>query len=67
MEAVGRLVLDPYSGVLYSSSPDVFNEVDQFVAAGHPVEEAIELVSQGKKQIETTLQNQVTETLEAAE
>ena len=35
--AVGRLVLDPYSATLYSSSPGVFAQIESLVRAGQPV------------------------------
>ena len=43
--AIGRLVLDPYSSTLYSSSPQVFASIDRKVAAGLTMAEAIEEVS----------------------
>ncbi|PKP97254.1 MAG: type-IV secretion system protein TraC, partial [Alphaproteobacteria bacterium HGW-Alphaproteobacteria-13] len=45
MLALGRLVLDPYSSTLYSSSPQVFASIDRKVAAGLTMAEAIEEVS----------------------
>ena len=45
MLAIGRLVLDPYSSTLYSSSPQVFASIDRKVAAGLTMAEAIEEVS----------------------
>jgi conjugal transfer ATP-binding protein TraC len=43
--AIGRLVLDPYSATIYSSSPKVFAEIEALVAQGLPMEAAIERVA----------------------
>lgn len=43
--AVGRLVLDPYSAKLYSSSPRDFAEIERYVHAGLTMDEAIERVA----------------------
>ena len=43
--AVGRLVLDPYSATIYSSSPKVFADIEALVAQGLPMEAAIERVA----------------------
>ena len=43
--AIGRLVLDPYSATLYSSSPQVFSQVQAQLATGLPMEMAIERVA----------------------
>ena len=43
--AVGRLVLDPYSATLYSSSPRVFSEIEEKVRSGLPLPDAIERVA----------------------
>ena len=43
--AVGRLVLDPYSAALYSSSPRVFSAIEDFVRQGVPLADAIERVA----------------------
>lgn len=43
--AVGRLVLDPYSATLYSSSPQVFSAIEEKVRAGLPLPDAIERVA----------------------
>lgn len=43
--AVGRLVLDPYSATLYSSSPRVFAGIEELVKAGVPLPDAIERVA----------------------
>ena len=45
MLAIGRLVLDPYSSTLYSSSPQVFASIDRKVASGLTMAEAIEEVA----------------------
>jgi conjugal transfer ATP-binding protein TraC len=45
MLAMGRLVLDPYSATLYSSSPNVFAAIDEKTAAGLTMAEAIEEVA----------------------
>ena len=43
--AIGRLVLDPYSATIYSSSPKVFGQIESLVAQGLPMEAAIERVA----------------------
>ena len=43
--AIGRLVLDPYSATIYSSSPMVFAQIEALVAQGLPMEAAIERVA----------------------
>ena len=43
--AVGRLVLDPYSATLYSSSPRVFSEIEDKVRSGLALPDAIERVA----------------------
>lgn len=43
--AVGRLVLDPYSGAMFSSSPRTFASIEALVAQGLTMEEAIERVA----------------------
>src|SRR3546814_896411 len=45
MLAMGRLVLDPYSATLYSSSPQLFAAIDSKTAAGMSMAEAIEDVA----------------------
>jgi len=40
--AVGRLVLDPFSATVYSSSPAVYAAVESLVAQGLSMNEAIE-------------------------
>jgi conjugal transfer ATP-binding protein TraC len=42
---VGRLVLDPYSATLYSSSPRVFSEIEDKVRGGLALPDAIERVA----------------------
>jgi conjugal transfer ATP-binding protein TraC len=44
-QAVGRLVLDPYSATLFSSSPDTFAAIEARVATGEPIDAAIEAVA----------------------
>ncbi len=43
--ACGRLLLDPYSRVLYSTQANDFARVNQFCSQGIPLEEAIEIVA----------------------
>lgn len=43
--AVGRLVLDPYSSTIFSSSPQVFAQIENWVKQGLTMEEAIERVA----------------------
>ena len=43
--AVGRLVLDPYSATLYSSSPRVFSDIEERVRGGMALADAIERVA----------------------
>ena len=45
MLAVGRLVLDPFSATVYSSSPAVYAAIEALVAEGHSMDEAIERVA----------------------
>lgn len=45
---VGRLVLDPFSAALYSSSAGVFAEIDRLRKAGHSPEDAVERVAFGR-------------------
>ena len=42
---LGRLCLDPYSAVLYSSKPDVFAAVERLAAAGVSLPEAVRRVA----------------------
>jgi conjugal transfer ATP-binding protein TraC len=42
---VGRLVLDPYSATLYSSSPAVFGRIERLMEQGYTMDEAIEMVA----------------------
>ena len=60
--AVGRLVLDPYSATLYSSSPWVFAGIEELVKGGVPLPDAIERVAFPHHHAETT-----SDFLEAAE
>lgn len=43
---VGRLILDPYSKILYSTSPKEFAGVQKLVKGGHSVHQAIEEISE---------------------
>ncbi len=43
--AVGRLVLDPFSATLYSSSPSVYAAIQSLIASGLRIDEAIERVA----------------------
>lgn len=43
---VGRLILDPFSKILYSTSPKEFAAVQSLIKAGYKVENAIEEVSE---------------------
>ena len=45
VQAVGRLVLDPFSATVFSSSPSVFAEIEARQAAGATMSEAIEAVA----------------------
>ena len=47
IEAQGRLVLDRYSATVFSSSPQVFAEIEELVASGMAMSDAIEIISQG--------------------
>ena len=43
--AVGRLVLDPYSATLYSSSPRTFAAIERLMGQGFTMDEAIERIA----------------------
>lgn len=43
--AIGRLVLDPYSATVFSSSPQVFAAVERLVERGFPMAQAIERIA----------------------
>ncbi|MGF7151636.1 conjugal transfer ATP-binding protein TraC [Sphingomonas zeicaulis] len=45
MLAVGRLVLDPYSATVFSSSPKTFAAIEALIHDGHTMEGAIERVA----------------------
>ena len=45
VQTVGRLVLDPFSAIVFSSSPSVFAEIEARQAAGATMSEAIEAVA----------------------
>ena len=44
-ECVARLVLDRFSGTLYSSSPHVFAQIEDYVQRGYRMPDAIEAVA----------------------
>ena len=48
LQTVGRLVLDPYSATIYSSSPATFALIEQFQAEGLTTEEAITRIAYGQ-------------------
>ena len=50
--AVGRLVLDPYSATLYSSSPQTFAAIERLIEAGVSMDEAIERVAYPDRYLE---------------
>ena len=43
--AVGRLVLDPFAGTLYSTTPAVYSAIEQLVGRGHSLQEAVRMVA----------------------
>lgn len=43
--AVGRLVLDPYSATLFSSSPQTFARIEALIGEGLSMDEAIERIA----------------------
>ena len=44
-EAIGRLVLDPFSATLFSSSPETFAAIETEIARGHQLADAIERIA----------------------
>ncbi|MBA4353470.1 MAG: type IV secretion system protein TraC [Novosphingobium sp.] len=44
-QSVCRLVLDPFSATLYSSSPAVFAQIEQALHSGHAMADAIEAIA----------------------
>ena len=54
--AVGRLVLDPFSATLYSSSPVTFGQIEQLIEDGFTMDEAIERVAFPEAQHDYTLE-----------
>lgn len=48
VQALGRLVLDPYSATLFSSSPDVYAAIERRLAAGETIAQAIDAVATGE-------------------
>ena len=66
--AVGRLVLDPYSATLYSSSPKVFSAIEELARSGVPLADAIEQVAfPGFVPAARTPDDSIAELAEAAE
>lgn len=47
--SVQRLVLDPFSQLLYSTSPDDINKVEPFRKQGLPISQAINQVLKGER------------------
>ena len=47
--AIGRLILDPYSQLLYSTKADEFSADETLVKQGIPVEEAIDQLLEKRK------------------
>lgn len=47
-QAIGRLVLDPFSATVFSSSPDTYAAIERRLARGQTIAEAIEAVSRGE-------------------
>ena len=45
VQALGRLVLDPYSATLFSSSPDTYAAIERRMVAGDTIEQALEAVA----------------------
>jgi conjugal transfer ATP-binding protein TraC len=48
-EAVGRLVLDPFSATIYSSDPDTYAAIQDCERRGHSLADAIRIVAGGGK------------------
>ena len=46
-EAVGRLVLDPFSATIYSSDPDTYTAIQDCERRGHSLADAIRIVAGG--------------------
>jgi conjugal transfer ATP-binding protein TraC len=46
-EAVGRLVLDPFSATIYSSDPDTYAAIQECERRGHSLADAIRIVAGG--------------------
>ncbi|MXO91049.1 type IV secretion system protein TraC [Pontixanthobacter aquaemixtae] len=46
-EAVGRLVLDPFSATIYSSDPDTYAAIQDYERRGHSLSDAIRMVAGG--------------------
>jgi conjugal transfer ATP-binding protein TraC len=47
-QAIGRLVLDPFSATVFSSSPDTYAAIERRLARGQTIAEAIKAVSRGE-------------------
>ena len=45
IETIGRLVLDPYSAAVFSSSPHTFAAIEAEIARGHTLADAIERIA----------------------
>jgi len=50
-QAVGRLVLDPFSATAYSSSPGTYAQIEALMARGMTVDEAIERVAYPEEEV----------------
>ena len=48
ISVVGRLALDPYSSILYSTDADVFRGINELKASGYGVEEAVKIIAERK-------------------
>jgi hypothetical protein len=48
VKVIGRLVLDNYSKILYSTDAEIFNMLNQLIAGGTKIDEAVEIISKRK-------------------
>lgn len=48
ISVVGRLALDPYSSILYSTDSDVFGGINELKAAGYDVGKAVKIIAERK-------------------
>jgi conjugal transfer ATP-binding protein TraC len=48
-EAIGRLVLDPFSATVYSSDPDTYAAIQEYERRGHSLADAIRMVAGSAK------------------